>query len=415
MNFNTYGNPENTLGTLNGLFKQVYADNVENLIPDGVKAYNLIKFAKSDKLGNAFNLPVVLQLEHGITFAGPDDDNFDLNPAVAGATKNAQVKGNPKILRAGLGMVAISRSAGGDRQAFVTATKFLVENSLRSMTKALEAEMIYGQIGLGTVGSVSTTTVTVATAEWASGIWVGGTGMKVEIRSADGATSRGEYTLTRVANATRQLVFSTNVASDGVVAGDVLWRKGAYGKEFVGIHRVLTQAAGDLFGISTSAYDLWRGNEFDCGGADLTFEKLVKAATLAIDKGQEGKLVAMISHKTFPKLLTEQMALRRFDSSWEKTVVQTGAEKLTFFSQSGEIEIVASTYVKEGYAYLLSVEDWMRVGSSELTFKVPGAPEEEMIRQAENSAGYEYRLFCDQALFCQAPGRSVLLKNIVNS
>lgn len=39
--------------TLNGNFKDVYADRLENLIPDGVKLYNLVPFNKeSDKLGN---------------------------------------------------------------------------------------------------------------------------------------------------------------------------------------------------------------------------------------------------------------------------------------------------------------------------------------------------------------------------
>ena len=35
----------NTLDTLNGLFKEVYADRLEELIPDGVKLLNKIPFA----------------------------------------------------------------------------------------------------------------------------------------------------------------------------------------------------------------------------------------------------------------------------------------------------------------------------------------------------------------------------------
>lgn len=49
----------NTLSTLNGLFKQVYGDDVQNLIPDGVKLYKMIKFVQKDKQqGAAFNQPV---------------------------------------------------------------------------------------------------------------------------------------------------------------------------------------------------------------------------------------------------------------------------------------------------------------------------------------------------------------------
>ena len=46
----------NSIATLNGLFKMVYGDNVENLIPDGVELMKDIPFVKSEKrLGNEFN------------------------------------------------------------------------------------------------------------------------------------------------------------------------------------------------------------------------------------------------------------------------------------------------------------------------------------------------------------------------
>lgn len=66
------------------------------------------------------------------------------------------------------------------------------------------------------------------------------------------------------------------------------------------------------------------------------------------------------------------------------------------------------------YAYMLSVADWYRVGSSDMTFKRPGQGEE-FFRDLENSAAYELRLYSDQAIFCHAPGRNVLIKDIVNS
>ena len=56
----------------------------------------------------------------------------------------------------------------------------------------------------------------------------------------------------------------------------------------------------------------------------------------------------------------------------------------------------------------------MRVGSTDMTFKRPSQGDE-FFRDLENSAGYELRLYTDQALFCQAPGKSVIITNIVNS
>jgi hypothetical protein len=58
---NKFGTPDNTVGTLNGLFKDVYASKLKDLIPDGVKVMNLIPFSSKDaSLGNMFNQPVVL-------------------------------------------------------------------------------------------------------------------------------------------------------------------------------------------------------------------------------------------------------------------------------------------------------------------------------------------------------------------
>jgi hypothetical protein len=48
---NTGGN--STSSTLNGLFKEVYADKVMNLVPDNVVLMNLVDFVPQDKtLGN---------------------------------------------------------------------------------------------------------------------------------------------------------------------------------------------------------------------------------------------------------------------------------------------------------------------------------------------------------------------------
>ena len=70
-----------------------------------------------------------------------------------------------------------------------------------------------------------------------------------------------------------------------------------------------------------------------------------------------------------------------------------------------------SNGMKEGYAYVLSMEYWSRIGSSDITFKRPGRADE-FFRDLENSAGYELRAYTDQALFCFGPGRSCLMTGI---
>lgn len=410
---NTYGNLTNTVGTLNGIFKDRYADKLENLIPDGVKALNAIKFgAKGKTLGNLYNQPVILGLEHGVTFADSDEDAFALNPPIAGQTKNAQVKGYPMLLRAVLGLSAASRAESAGEEAFDSAIKVVVENMLRSVTRKLEAEMFYGQMGYGVVGSVAGNVITVATAEWAPGLWAGSENMPIEIRDVTGATSRGTTTITSVDMDLRTL--TTNALPSGTIATDVIWHAGAYGKEFAGIHKILTQTTGTLFGISSSGFALWRGNSFSASSAALSFNKLNLALAHAVEKGLDSKAVAYINPRAWSNLLNDQAALRRYDSSYSATKVENGSKSIMFHAQNGDIEIVPSIFVKEGYAYLLDPDCWMRVGSTDVTFKRPGK-EGEFFRELENSAGYELRAYTDQALFCSAPGRNVVITLIVNS
>lgn len=403
----------NNLSSLNGMFKECYAEKLGELIPDGVKLLNKIKFLSKDKQpGNLYHQPVILGMEHGVTFAGSDEDAFNLNPPVAGVIKDAQVKGNPVVMRSLLGYVSAGRAALGGQKAFMDATKFLVANMLRSMAKKLEIEMLYGQMGYAAVGSVSGSALTITTAEWAPGIWAGAEGMPIEIRDSSGATSRGDFIVSSVNMDTRVVTLTTSAASAGVVATDIVWHKGAYGNEFPGVHKILSNT-GTLFNINAGTYNLFKGNEYGAAGA-LSFTKLNAAAARAVEKGLDGPLYALVNPRAWANMLNDQAALRRYDSSYSKEKGELGSKGLVFHSQNGDIEIEPSIYVKEGYSFCLSVDDWFRVGSTDMTFKRPGQGEE-FFRDVENAAAYELRLYSDQALFCMAPGRSVFISGIVNS
>jgi len=397
--------------SLNGFFKEVYAAKLENLIPEGLKVYKMIEFSAKQKLGNYFHQPVILGHEHGVTFAESDDDAFNLNPPVAGQTKDAQVRGNPVVLRAALGYSAASRAAAGDAVAFMDATKYLVANMLRSITKKMEIELLYGQIGYGAVASIAANVITIATAEYAPGIWVGAEQMPLEIRDSTGATSRGQATVASVDLSARTV--TVDLMPAGVVAGDIIWHKGAYGKEFAGIHKILTNT-GTLFGISASSYSLWASSSYAVGSASLSLAKIERALAKAAAKGLDSDVTVLVNPNTWADLLSEQAALRRYDQSYSGEKAEGGHKAIKFYGQTGAISIEPSIYVKEGYSYAIDPKDFMRVGSADITFKRPGM-EGQFFKELENSAGVELRCWSDQALFCQAPGRQTILSGIVNS
>ena len=400
----------NNLQTLNGLFKETYADKLENIIPDGVKLLKSIKFVSKEKQnGNLYHQPVVLGLEHGVSFAS-SGDAFTLNDAIAGTIKDAQVQGTQMVLRSVLSYAAASRALSGGASAFESSTKFLVGNMLRSMARKLEIELLYGQVGYGTVNAIVGLQVQIDAAEWAPGIWAGAEGMKINFRSAGGA-DHGEATVTSVDMEGKKV--SVDAVPGAAAVGDSLFHKGAFGNEFAGLHKILANS-GTLFNISAAQFVLWKGNEYDAAGGPLSLTKITSAIARAVEKGLDQDVKCLVNPRTWSNLMSDQAALRRLDSSYKPAQAENGMSSIKFHGQNGTIEIEPSIYVKEGYAYILVMEELIRVGSSDITFKRPGQGDE-FFRDLENAAGYELRAYCDQALFSSAPGKMVLIKNIVNT
>ncbi len=344
-----------------------------------------------------------------ITFAKSSDDAFALAAPVSGQTEDAQIRGSALVLRSALGYMAASRSASG-KAAFMDATKYLVQNMLKSITKKLEITMLYGQAGYGVVDSVSSQDVVITTAEWAPGIWSGAERMPIEFRSPAGVL-RGTANITKVDISTRTLTVDNVPVT--VIADDVIYHKGAYGNEFAGLHKIITNT-GVLFNIDAAQYSLWHGNSYDAGSANLSFEKIQEAIALSVEKGLDGDVTVLVSTRTWTDLLNEQAALRMYDSSYSKERMENGARNIRFYGQTGAIEIVPSIHVKESYAYVFDPKDLIRVGSTDVTFKRPGRGDE-FFRDLENNAGYELRAISDQALFSCAIGRMTLIHNINNA
>jgi hypothetical protein len=282
---------------------------------------------------------------------------------------------------------------------------------MRSMAKKLEIEMLYGQMGYATVASTAANVITVTTAEWAPGIWAGANNMPIEIRSAAGVL-RGAANVQTVNMDLRTI--TVDLLPAGVVATDVIWHKGAYNNEFAGIHKILTNT-GVLFGIDAAQYDLFKGNTLTISpSAALSFAVIQDAIARAVEKGLDSDVSVLVNPRAWSDLLTEQAALRQYDSSYSPSRSENGSQEIVFYGQNGKVEIVPSIYVKEGYAYVLCMEDFMRVGSTDITFRRPGQGDD-FFRELENNAGYELRAYTDQAVFCMAPGRSTVIAGIVNT
>jgi hypothetical protein len=412
----------NTVATLDGHFKEVYASKIRDLVPEGMKMLKLAEFNSAEKiLGNMYHQPVVLGLEHGFTYGGSAGEAFLLNAAVASPNRDAQVKGYELVLVSAISVGAASRSISS-KGAFEQETKRLVQNMLKSTQIRMEIQLMYGQSGIARVESISGNEITICDAEWAAGIWSGSKNAALEIRSQAGA-------LRGVCNVVKPTLKDKKIEVDVMPAGvsgnvdpenaaaDIIYFKGSYNKEFAGLHKIITNS-GTIFNIDASEFDLFKGNEVLCGtnahsgAAVISFDKVEESIALAMEKGlTEEDVVCLVNPKHWNKLMTEQAAKRQFDSSYSSEKMENGTKTLVFYGQNGKIEIHASLFVKEGFAYVFPPAELERIGSSDITFERPGFPGK-FFKEMESANGYELRAYSDQALFTSAPGKMTVLKYI---
>ncbi|WP_448191265.1 hypothetical protein [Azospirillum sp. sgz301742] len=406
------------VGKLNGLFKQVYADSIADLYPDNVKFTKIAKFTSKDKeLGDFYNQPFRVKLPQGTTRSNSNGSAFSLNEAVSGEMVNAQVRGSEYLLRDTISYGAAARAVGS-RNAFMDATQVVVEGMRKKIARDIEADLMYGQTGIGEVASVAGNVITLKGASWAPGLWVGQEGMKIQTWAA----VSGETTPTNTAGTGVMTVLAINTRTKsitvdnatGVAANHHIFEFGAYTTQMAGLDKILTNT-GSLFGINWSSYSILRPTQYsinDGGTAGaLSFAALDEALEEALAKGMGEDVTLLTSFASWSDLHREVLARREIDSSYATAQVDVGSKSIRYFNQNGVTRIVGSSFVKNGKSYLFADRCMLRVGSTDVTFRRPGQGDQ-FFRDLENNAGYELRAYTDQALFCEAPGQCVVIDNI---
>jgi hypothetical protein len=100
------------------------------------------------------------------------------------------------------------------------------------------------------------------------------------------------------------------------------------------------------------------------------------------------------------------------DSSYSSREVVNGFDAIVFHSQNGKISVIAHKYVKEGEAFMLPLSECVRVGSTDVTFNIPGTQNGQVFQQSPTQAGYQFRVYSAQQLLFTRPASGVLLTGI---
>lgn len=429
------------------LFKKVYG-NTRDLTPKDFPLERDIPWANGQKVGDSYVEAVVLTNEVGITLGGTGTDAFEINPAIAGAVKQASVQPSVTVLPSIIPWAVISRSNGGGEKAFFDATKQIVKNNLRSHGKFHEIFRWYGQ-ATGKLGAVSYATATYRGASFtngagtlvstpfgsltftagvtssgnvgyvlfgpgtfAAGHWVGMKGVQiVQIASASGAVvAQGSMTGMDATLGIIQTDF-VPVAATSATSHYIGIKGQDTAQEMMGVQAILN-TAGTLFSIPNKQYELFRGNVVPVGSLRLTLSRITTGIANAVNQGElEGDIDLYVNPRSWGTIASDEAALRKYDAHYDENEATNGFKNVTYFSQSGKVTIKAHSSIKEGDAAGMMLDTWSRSGSAEVSFKVPGVPDE-IIFPLQNQAGQAFRSYADQYIFCFRPSWNLWFSGI---
>lgn len=421
---------------LDGLFKEVYAGKIEDLVPRSSMIQTDVTFDTENKIGRQYVIDVILADEQGFTYQTQSVDAstaFALNDPIGGVELPAKINSSEIVGRSWLSYQQAARATSGGKQAFASATEDRFNNSILSTRKRVELSLLLGGAGataggLGTTASstnasATTTNVVITAASWASGIWSGLKNTKVNFYDVAALVSSGAdaiFTVTTVTASTRTLLITGTAtgitALDSAILSDPtqvrLFFQGAYDEEAVGLIEIARNTS-TLFNINAATYDLWKGNTVTLTGAP-TMGKFLGGLANAVGRGLDMDGDLLVSPLTWNDLNTNEAALRVYDSSWKKAESENGAEAITYYGQNGKVRVRPYIYMKGGEALFYVPEVCRRIGSVDVTYSQPGRGGR-IFFDIPAYAGYEFRSYSDQAIICRKPATLVYFSGFTNA
>jgi hypothetical protein len=79
------------------------------------------------------------------------------------------------------------------------------------------------------------------------------------------------------------------------------------------------------------------------------------------------------------------------------------------------MRVIAHPFVKQGEGFILPLEDCKRIGSTDITFDLPGFAGPALYLPSPTNTGVEVRVFTSQALFFAKPSHGVIMTGITPS
>ena len=417
---------EHTSTTMDGLRKEVYGDKLEDLVPSETSVCKSIKFvAREQLLGNNYNQPVRLTRSHGWT-VNTGGTAYALNAAEPCITQNAQVTGISFTVRESIANDMITflgkGSRGDQRRSFVSATSHIHESMSEISMFIREIAILWGGHDVGVTSgqyddSGTTQTFTFTAATFIPALWSGLENGYVDVWDTAETTQRnptGTMKVTAVDIENRRVTFlGTEAEMDAIISTDVFFLRGFKGLSLIGLYDIFTNT-GTMHGVAGGTYSLWKGNTHPAGSAALTFGTILQAMNRIANRGFRGKLDCYVSSASWNDCNNSLAALRRYG---EKAggKVEAGATGIEYHTHSGSVVLHHHLLMAPSMAALIPSAKCKRIGSTDVTFKLPGLAKDAFFAPLADNAGVQMRAMFNQAAFCPYPGHGCWITGLENS
>jgi hypothetical protein len=220
--------------------------------------------------------------------------------------------------------------------------------------------------------------------------------------------------LKRIDSANRKVVFGyTGAIGTQIAIGHIFFPTTANAgsgnfDEMPGFLKQASNITGTSLGLSATLYPNWAGNLVDVAGANPSHGIIEDLLAIVRDRGAEGQLSVYVPNKMFSALAVELAQL--ITNPYKPEKGSQGFRELSYFSPDvDEVRIINHPFMKLGEALILPDDYISRVGSSDITFGIPGMPKgQDLVQYVNGYNAAELGTWTDQAGILKRPNWSLV-------
>lgn len=435
---------ETTPASAAGNLKDIFA-KLTDVRPMHAVLQETTDFETQDALGGTYKFPALLSFSGGSIPSAfgviPTPTVINEGP-VSPEIQFASAQGYNVTTPIVFPFDMMAASENGQKASYLTVANMIAYAAKMEAEREAEINHLLGQMGLGVVatagiGAETPITharlgagfyrdITFTKASTSDGIWAGADNHRFDFFSAAGTTQRNTTgTLTYcnvigVQNSTAttgpivRFFFTTTANLNGVIAGDVVWRRNF--KTTTGFNEPLgllqafntVGASGTTIWGLDSGYTQWHATQYAVGGA-MTFGKIAKGLQVGISRANLKKpMNVLVGNGAWADLLRDLADLTR-NSQPPPSTLKNGAASIEYVLQCGPIKIINHGFMPDGFALAYPDGSCRRIGATEATDNLAGVK-----LQVMSGVTVQYNLFQNQAIVNSMLGACTIFTGIVN-